>query len=252
VLKEIRAIAVALASMGFNDSSVGSFLTLFSKSHYNNERFAAVKARGMATLSSPANSPPFPFGAEELVISTPNGTTFRNRTGHTLEPGMSLAIEWEAELSGVSGNVPSNSITQLQTTLAGVTVNNPGNWITRVGADAEQDSNLRLRNSSKWATRAYAAPGTAYEHWARAADVAITRVFVDDNNPGGVYGAVKVWIAGDDPLVDMSTSVTKVMDLITGRHRLHRERVPGERAGGRRGCCTQALSHSADRRDTHR
>lgn len=218
IIADLRGLAVAIASSGFNESASGSFLTVFSRSHYDNARAPAVKTQGTLVLTALPSALSNTFGPQELVASDNFGHTFRNLTGATLEPGAVLALGWEAEVAGSASNVAAGLITTLVTTLAGVSVSNPGSWITRVGAQAESDAKLRLRNSSKWGTRADTAPAAAYEHWALSANGAITRVYVDDDNPLGP-GTVHIWIASDlvDAPVDLTDVAASVVALIEGQ-----------------------------------
>jgi uncharacterized phage protein gp47/JayE len=217
-LVQMRGLAAAMSRQGFNETAEAEFSTIFSKSHYDNDRLPAVRTRGTLVLTN-TGAIPYNLDASEVVAATLDGKyTYRNVAPIALEaagnPNATRSALFEAELAGFEGNQPTDTIRVLNTTLAGVTVNNPGSWITQVGAEAEETPQLRLRNSTKWASLAVGAPGAAYEYWARSADPAVKRVWVDDNNPLGP-GTLKVWVASDGP-VDMSSSISKIVQLLDG------------------------------------
>jgi uncharacterized phage protein gp47/JayE len=161
---------------------------------------------------------PHVIGIDEVVVSDPDGRRYRNTTGGTLALSSAIALEFEAEIAGNDGNVPINTITVLVEGPPGVTVNNPevtpGTWITRSGADQESDASLQARDRTKWAGLGINGPAEAYENWAREADPAVTRVYVEDQNLRGP-GKLTVYVAGVGGEVDSSV-VTAVTDYIEG------------------------------------
>ena len=207
-----------IAAGGYNDLAEKVWLHLFSDSHYDNQVHLAVTTQGTCTLTAAPLAGPNTFVVDQLVVATPSGITFRNKTGGTLVAGGTLDLTWEAEVAGSAGNVAPGTITVMQTGIAGVTVNNPAltpspTWITRDGADEETDQELRLRNRTKWATLGIA-PGAAYEYFSRAASPSVKRVFVDDQNPDGP-GTFDIYLAGDSGGVS-SPVVDAVEDYIRG------------------------------------
>lgn len=190
-----------IAAGGFNGLATGGYLTLLSKSHYENTRVAAVNTQGDIVLTSTATAPPHVIAVGDLQIAdtataSPTTQTFRNITGGTLNPGSTLTLSFEAEVAGEAGNIPNNTTLYMWTPLVGVTATNPpngltGTWITQVGIDEEADERLTDRNASKWATLSYAATDGAYRNWALAADSSVTRVKVRSDNPFGA-GSVDV------------------------------------------------------------
>lgn len=211
---------VAIARTGFNEEATGDGLTLLSKSHYDNERNEAGETEGLVTLTASADAPgPFTINASDMVGSDKdNGFTYRNITAGTLVAGGTLQLTVKAEVAGASRNVPNDKITILQTPLQGVTINNPDpgslTWITQDGVDKEQDPALRERNRTKWATLSLFAPDAAYINFAREANVAVTKVLVDAQNPRGP-GTIDVFIAGDSGSLS-PTVVQQVQDFILG------------------------------------
>lgn len=197
---KLREFIASISYFAFNSSSSGDALTSFSDSHYDNQRVTAVAAQHTCVLTGGAVGPPHTVVIDQLVAS--DGTlTFRNKTAGTVPASGTLSLTFECETLGADGNVANGTITTLQTPLAGVTINNPdpgtGTSITRVGADAELDAALQLRNSSKWSTLdPVTAIADRYEYTARTV-VANCRVAVDDSNPGGP-GTIYVYIAADD------------------------------------------------------
>lgn len=189
----------ALADMAFNETSTGSFLSAFSRSHYANLRVGAVHTEGLVVLTGGAVGPPHTVTAGQLIAADPvTGYTYRNIAGGTVPASGTLTLTFRAEVAGAARNIANGALTVLKTPLAGVAISNPdpgsGTWITTQGLDEESDERLRLRNSSRWATLAYATPADGYVHLALAADTDVTRVLVDDSNPRGP-GTLDVYIA---------------------------------------------------------
>ncbi len=204
----------SLASMGLNETASGDWLTLFSASHYDNTRRAAVKTQGAVVLTASSAAPgPFTIAIGQLVFAdVSNGYTYRNTTGGTLNASGTLSVSVEAETAGANRDVAGSTITIMKTPLAGVTCNNAADWITRNGSDLETDSALRERNRSKWGTLGIA-PGTAYQYYAAMGHESVRRVWVDDTNPRGP-GTLDIYLAGDSGAVAGSvvTAVTAYMD----------------------------------------
>lgn len=198
ILYDVSQTIATVARGGFNDTAEGDWLTLYSFSAYDNLRKEAVKARGVAVLTSESTAPPHTIEVDYLVATDGEGRNFRNKTAGQLPAGGTLALEWEAELAGEDGSISVNTLRTLQTTLVGVSINNPGVdgvWLTRLGANAESDEALRERNRSKWATRALHAAEDAYKNWALEASTEITRAQVDSQNPNGP-GSLRIYLAG--------------------------------------------------------
>lgn len=199
VWSDMTNVVDSMSRATFNVDSTGDALTAFSLSHYDNTRAAALYTSGLATLTCSAAAGPYVIAVGQLQASdSVNGYTYRNTTGGVLAAGGTLQLTWQAEVAGADRNIANSTLTTLNTALAGVTVNNPdpgtGIWITSYGTDAETDATLQTRNTSRWSTLSYASPGDAYVQFALAADADVTRVEVDDANPGGP-GTVDVYIA---------------------------------------------------------
>ena len=214
----MTTLVASLVTFCFNELAEAEALTLFSASHYDNTRIAALKTQGLATLTGGATgSFPYTVNIGDLVISD-GTTTFRNITGGTLAVSSTLLLSWEAETAGSAGNVADNTITTMVTPLAGVTVNNPdpgtGTWVSRLGQDLETNVALRSRNRTKWAALPIETPADGYVYIAQSA-VANCRVEVDDSNPGGA-GTVYAYIAADDG-VATGPEVTAIQNALDAR-----------------------------------
>jgi len=195
----------------FNDEARGPWLTLFSDSHYDNQRIAAVRTVLSVTLFDQGSAGPFALNAQQVVIADVDGHTFRNQGADTTLPqGGTRTLDFQAEVAGAasSGGVPL----RLVTALAGVIVQT--SEVTTPGVDEEQDPKLQTRNRTKWATLSYAAPEDAYRLWALSAAPAITRAWPDATNPRGP-GTLDVYIAGVSGALT-STEETAVLDYING------------------------------------
>jgi uncharacterized phage protein gp47/JayE len=184
---------------GFNDTAEGDGLTAFSSSVYDNQRLAPTSTAGLCELANVSGAPHI-VTLTQLEAEDQNlGLKYRNITAGTIPAGGSLVLTFEAESPGSAYNVPNDTIAVLNTPLNGVTISNPdpgsGTWITSEGSDIETDSRLRLRNTTKWGTRTYATPEEGIISFALASTDNISRVAVDDNNPGGP-GTTDTYIAG--------------------------------------------------------
>ena len=203
----------AIARGRFNDLAEFDWLTLKSRSDFDNERISAVATQVKMTLSDPLNVGPITIVMSQLVAVDQDAHTYRNITAGTLTVGGSLELTFEAEVPG-RASFPTTSLS-LATPLAGITaVKSPVNPIVQVGADAEADPRLRERNRTKWAALAYAAPADAYVTWALNASASVTRAWVDDQNPRGP-GTLDLYVAGPTAPVPAPVLAT-VLDYIEG------------------------------------
>jgi len=210
-----------LTEAGFNETSTGEFLDLFSKSHYRNGRKPAVSTEGLVRMTASSTSPgPFSFGASELVFADSiTGQAFRNVDPGLINANESVDLLVRAEAPGSVGDVATNTITVMRTPLAGVSADNPlpsgaTSWITKNGSDVESDEALRERNASKWGSLGIGSPALAYQHWALEAHESVRRVWVDDQNPRGP-DSLDVYIAGDAGAIS-SVAVEAVNTFFTG------------------------------------
>ena len=194
----------------YNDTAEGSWLHLFSKSHYNNEVVPAETARIRVRLNDTSDAGPFTVTTGNSIAKDDNGVTYRNLTTISLPEGGNLLFDYEAESPGALAEIPIS--VSLVTPMAGVTVTLDS--VLRPGANQESDTRLRDRNRSKWSTLSQAAPGDAYRTWAMEASAAVTRVWVDDLNPRGP-GSIDVIIAGVSGALPGSVADT-VLDYING------------------------------------
>src|SRR5690606_29628166 len=120
-----------------------------------NKRRDAVATQARIKLTCSATEGPHSIGLGDVVWT--DGThTFRNIEGNSitypvnLASGGSVTLLFESEIAGSDANIAEGAAGSLVTTLAGVTPS--GFTKTQLGADAETDPQIRLRNSSKWAS----------------------------------------------------------------------------------------------------
>ncbi len=198
----LTELTAAITSFGFNSTSAGDALTLFSDSNYDNQRFTATNTVGTIAHTTITGAGPYVIVVGQLVVQDDiNGFTYRNTTADTFTSGSTVTLVYQAEETGAAKDVANNTITTLNTPLAGVSVNNPaigvtGTWITGSAIDQETDPNLRVRNTTRWATLTGTAPEDFYNNVVRNSDAAITRSTVDGTNAQG-EGTVDIYIAGD-------------------------------------------------------
>lgn len=204
-------VTYAITAARHNDLATGEWLSLKSRSDFDNERIASVATQVNGEFSDPLSVGPQTITLGQLVAVDQDGATYRNITVGTITLGGSLTLLFEAEVPG-GASVPSSL--ELGTPLAGFVFSMPASAIQRVGADAESDVRLRERNRTKWSTLAYAAPEDAYISWALAASAAVTRAWVDSQNPRGP-GTLDLYVAGPTGAVDPSV-IDDVEDYIEG------------------------------------
>lgn len=202
IWSQLSNSVAAITYTVFNDSAAGDSLTVFSGSHYDNIRQPATSTIGYVRMTGGPVGPPYAIVPGQLVVAHDTlGYTYRNITGGVVPVSGTVALQYQAEVAGAMTAVGNGTINTLQTPLAGVTVTNVPpfplvDWIITYGQDAELDDRLRTRNRDKWASLN---PITRPRDWYVLATLeqvpAITRVKVDDTNPGGP-GTVDVYIAG--------------------------------------------------------
>jgi phage-related baseplate assembly protein len=225
-------VTALIARGGYNQTAEGDWLTVFSDSHYDNQRLQAVRTEGYVQLTagSDASLPIDIVAGEQVVVDRNTGLTYRiDSAGTIVDPLVAYQFLLKAEVAGADGNVgtqlatSTTSTLELQTPISGVTLTNFPNppltpvesWLTVEGANEESDLKLKVRNTSKWATLAFATgPRDAYIYWALLAAEAVTRVQVDDQDATGT-GNVGVYLATVTGGAD-AASVTDVNDYVNG------------------------------------
>lgn len=224
-LSGLQATDADIAKGGFLDRAERGWLTLLAKGVFDEDRVAAVRTEGVATLTAAPVAGPYTIVPRQLWIADPAGRRFANITGGTLPLGGTLSMVWQAEEAGADYNLANGTITVMATPLAGVTVDNPdpgtGTWITQTGADEESDDELRARCRNKWSTLGTGSTEDSYEFWAKVASDEVRRVSVLDHNNLGADqdGHVTVILAGSSGPVS-GTAVTDVTDYIETRRPL--------------------------------
>lgn len=201
----------------------GTWLKLRAASTYDELPSAASKTVGTMQLASSAGAPPYTIQPGERWVRNTAGLLFRNTTGGTLASGagQTLSLTFEAQYPGSQYNIPSGSSLEFVTPMAGVTVSNPvtssGDWITTDGTDEQSDDSLIAQCVAKWATRSYQAPSGVYEYWATKTSDAVTRVYVDAENPDGP-GTLRVYLAGPTGAI-VSSSIIAAVDAVLQQRR---------------------------------
>lgn len=225
-LSTLAALIRDIGRGGLLDEAEGDWLDLLARSLFNEERIAAVRTRGQATLTCNAAAGPYTIAIGQLVATDSTGKEFRNVTGGTLASGGTLNLVFEAAEPGAAYNLANNTLTILLTPLAGVTIDNPAvppstTWITQTGADEESDEQLRERCRTKWATQGTGATTDSYTFWAREASSAVRRVNVLEHSYAGTPtdGHVTLYLAGEVGTVD-AAAVTAVGTYIADRRPL--------------------------------
>lgn len=198
--------AAEIAKLGNNEDASGVGLERYSASVYDNIKVKATKTVGTMVFTTAAGEGPHGVNLGDVVV-TDGASTYRNTTTGTFTSAAAVPLTMEAEVAGSASVLPPNTTLSMVSTFAGVTVTNPvisgsDTWMTTVGVDVESDPNLRLRNSTKWAT--LGAGEVVLDRVVNLmleSDVAIKKVVLDDENPRGVFTA-DVYIGGEFTIVD--------------------------------------------------
>lgn len=186
------------AAWGFNRYAEGEALNLHSDSNYDQTKVPAVNTVGPVTFTN-AGTQTYELKTGELIARSTSGILFTLDADDTIPASGSVPINMRANIAGITGNVPSDSITSLVTPLAGVTITNPGSpWYTTTGQDEESDASMRERNSLKWTSQTVELIAESYEAIARTAGA--SKVFVDDANPRGA-GTIDVLCSAETALL---------------------------------------------------
>ncbi len=227
---EIEYIAELLASAsgvtsdiskgGFNDTATDDGLTAFSSSHYENDRVGATRTIGDIKITVASGSGPYSPAIGEVIVEDPDlNLRYRSLTALVLTSAAEVTGSFQAEVAGGDSNSPSGGdIDTLISSFAGVTVTNDADWVTTNGSDAEEDPELKTRNSTKWTLLSENSPKGIFISWALAAASAVTRASVDDTNAAGT-GTVEVFIADEVAGLGAPTTTT-VLDYINLRKSL--------------------------------
>jgi len=202
---------VAITRGGFlgddEQGPFGAWLDLVALGWFQELRREATTTEGRLVLTE--------FADDSLHIIEPGSLTavfgpelknplrFTNLEGGTLPKGSSLALPFRAESAGAAFNVPSGTITFLNTPIQGVNLSNPadpltGTWITKAGTDEEDDPSLRSKCRDKWGSLGAAGNLAAVRYRIRKAaeifSLSVSRFRIRDDNPNGP-GSVDVFLA---------------------------------------------------------
>jgi uncharacterized phage protein gp47/JayE len=201
---ELSKPVAALAKMGLLESAEVEYLDALLKSHYDEERQAAVPASFEVSLVN-AGAVTYTPSASQIVVRSSTGRTFSNTVGATLTAGTTQIVPFLAEVSGSAGNIPSQTL-ELVTPFAGVTAVFGGVFLT-AGADQESDANARERARTKWATLRTEKISAGILNLVRTAVPAMHGVSIDDENPRGP-GTLDVYLAADTATAGVSDVAT--------------------------------------------
>lgn len=191
---QFTTYVAAIVTGLFNDTSSGELLTRFSDSHYDNQRQAATSFVYRIRHTVEVGSGPHTVEVGDIVIS--NGVhLYRNIEAGTLTSAGVVYLNYQAEIVGSGPNAAQGTITTLVTSVAGLSVINPDSGPVVAGVDEETDDELRLRNTTKWATLSIDMPSDGYENVVLEAVPAIGRIKIDASNPRGP-GTLDIYVAG--------------------------------------------------------
>ena len=173
---------------------------------YGMARKAAAFAVGEVTVTGT----PGAVIAQNVPVSTAGGTIFLTDAVATIPSGGVVNIPVTAALAGVTGNVPTGSVTVLPIGVAGVHETTNSQPMTG-GADAESDTSLRERLLMKLRLPSASGTESDYVRWARDVQgVAAARCVGLWNGPG----TVKVIIAGDGMTAADAETIDRCADYL--------------------------------------
>jgi uncharacterized phage protein gp47/JayE len=157
-------LAGAIAG-GFLGLARKDFLTMLTHYNYNTDRIEAEAATCTVRLSN-AKGGVFDFDPGDVTVkNSTTGATFRNTSGGHLGsgPGMTLDLDFEAEIAGADGSSDIGDIDTMVTVYTGVTCSNT---TTAIGRDEEEDGPLATRASLKFESVSPNGPKGAYVYFA--------------------------------------------------------------------------------------
>jgi len=133
---------------------------------------------------------------------------------------LTLSVPVIATIAGTSHNFAANYFTVLPASILGiVSVTNPLNWLTSVGADVENDEDLRARIRNQFGTAAKFHTDAVYKSMiAEFVGVAIDAIWIEHNAPRGP-GTANAWVLFDFS-ANASIYLATINDFITtqGHH----------------------------------
>lgn len=203
VAEPFAQTASSMVTLNFNSLASGVGLRLYSSSRFNNTIEGARKSRGYFVFTN-VGTVAHTVEPNSVLVEDANGTQFQSAETVVVSAGASTNVLMEANLAGQAGNIPNNSSLRLVTNLAGVTVTNPSPspattpqplWASVVtGSDEESDSELKVRNASKWGILGAERADAAMINMALGAD-GVTKAKVISDNPRGP-GTIDIVLAG--------------------------------------------------------
>jgi uncharacterized phage protein gp47/JayE len=193
---EVSLTVSQITRGGYSELAEDEWLTLRSRSQYENEREPPVATEGVVTLVDDGGGPhTIAVGSIRVKSSTDRFYVNTTDGGGTLALDGTLAITIKAEEPGTAYNVAGSEL-ELVTSLPTVELDVASDWITISGTDGETDARLRDRNRTKWGTLGTGSPPLAVANWVLAGVPNVTKVSVQDWNPLG-DGTVQVVLATD-------------------------------------------------------
>jgi hypothetical protein len=235
--------AVFLKKSAFNDTATKEALTNLSRSRFGNTRIDAIAAQRSITLTVASGSGPYAIDLNDIVLEDEDGHQVHNvaTTAVTypvnLTSAAPLTLTFEALVPGSDSDVPADSYTSLVTTYVGVTVTDDTPSLN--GAPEESDTRLRLRNSTKVATRSLEPVDDTIVNLALEVAPTVYTVKVDSENPRGA-GTFDVYLAGELATAT-STEVNAVQAALDARVMGDTSGIPSTRPGYAQAASTQSL-----------
>lgn len=188
ILAQFSQFIAAIARSAFLTSSTGDWLTLVAKYVYGVDRLLATFATGNVTLTN-SQGGTFSFQPGDVVISGPNGLTYRNLNAFSLGANTTATTAFSCDTAGIIGSAGVGMLTTLETSLTGVTVSNV---VALIGKDDETDSALIARCLLKPQSLSPAGSRGAYKYFALTAkrqdgtDIGVNRVQVSSYSMTGL------------------------------------------------------------------
>jgi uncharacterized phage protein gp47/JayE len=189
VVASLSRLQADIARSSFLEYSTGDWLRLVARYVYGVEFNPATFATGPLTLVNTGGGV-YALDADDLIVSTAAGRTYRNVEPVTLAGSTPATITVRATEAGADSTAGAGEIVQLVTTLPGVSCFNSS---ALVGADIESDAALRVRCYERLGALSPLGPWDAYSYAVRSAKRAdesvlgVTRTRVSKDGFGNVY-----------------------------------------------------------------
>lgn len=188
--QRILQLAAVLQAQGYSATdaaSVASAWTDVVLEIYQTPRIAATLASWQIPLQSAG-----PFTVDNtstITLQAADGTIFQAAQLSPLQAnsgnGYTIAPTFAARNPGTSGNVIPGTINRIMSAPVGIQITGTGQALLVAARNAESDVDALTRAQARWGTLSGVLTASGWQYVLLTGVPTLTRVFVDDTNPGG-------------------------------------------------------------------